>query len=81
MALRGIDAASKGVPTKAKEGGVCITHGANVTVNDAAMRDVPIKSRREGFVGRMALKWMSSSPKGRKLYDTHGEETMQLLGL
>ena len=81
MALRGIDAASKGVPTKAKTSGVCITHGAKVTVNDAAMRDVPIKSRREGFVGRTALKWMSSSPKERKLYDTHGEETMQLLGL
>ena len=51
-----------------------------MTVNDAAMRDVPIKSRREGFVGRTALKWMSSSPKGRSCIN-HGEETMQLLGL
>ena len=48
---------------------------------DEAKRDAPMELLREEFAGRTALKWMSSSPKERKLYDTHGEETMQLLGL
>ena len=69
--------ASKGVPTKAKEGGVCITHGAKVTVNDAAMRNVSIKSVCWTHCAKVDVK----QSKREELYDTHGEETMQLLGL